>query len=473
MYHPIDFWLAKLQTDTTQHSTSMRSLILLPQGVWFALFLFVGTAYFADLQLNLVFSRRNNGVIFKDHAKESSVSKPRLKKGYRFVWEGGESTDSSDDQGDVIDDDDDSANTETEENGAPDPVNTKKYENGNSNSEKKRETNADNEQKPKIAWLASYPNSGTSYTMTMVERSTNLSTATNYGLEIAYQRDDSIPVHDKTHPEGPYWEGLSGKRGTTIRDLPDTYVLTKTHCGGRCINCPATEWKTNATSFIKACQKTSAYRNSRHVYGQIDASRVARVIHLIRNPFHNIVARFHLERRHLVQKNAAVDAKIPNNATGFHLWCDYLDTKYGGAEEDEAKVLPNDIVSKMKRVSCHAEWYKYVQWHNLLIEIMPRLGDTFQDTSDKLLVVHYENYEHKLNETVDRIMDFLGQKVVRPLRPFRALPSYADHYSAQDRVAAYELAKAVASPETWELIRHYFTSDDQDKDDDDKEAVQD
>jgi hypothetical protein len=31
---------------------------------------------------------------------------------------------------------------------------------------------------PQIVWLASYPNSGTSYTMTMVQRATNLATAT-------------------------------------------------------------------------------------------------------------------------------------------------------------------------------------------------------------------------------------------------------------------------------------------------------
>lgn len=427
----------------------------LPGGLWFALFLFVGTAYFADLQLNLVFSRRNNGVVFKADEVKQSAKKPRLKVGYRFVWDGEEEDPS------VVSEGKSSSRVQgIEDNGAPGPDKTKRDKDDNNKTEQMLEDVTDNEQKPKIVWLASYPNSGTSYTMTMVERSTNLSTATNYGLEIAYQRDDSIPVH-ATHPEGPYWEGLSGKRGTTIRNLPHTFVLTKTHCGGRCINCPAVEWKTNATSFMEACQRTSGYRNGDHVYGQINASRVARVVHLIRNPFHNIVARFHLERRHLVEKNAAFDKKIPNNATGFHIWCDYLDTKYGSDEED---VLPTKIVRKMRNVPCRAEWYKYIQWHNLLLEILPQLGDARRDTSDKVMVVHYENYEHKLNKTVDRIMEFLDQTVVRPLRPFRALPDYGDHYSTQDRVAAYELAKAVATPETWALIRHYFSAE-QDKGD--------
>jgi hypothetical protein len=79
-------------------------------------------------------------------------------------------------------------------------------------------------EKPSIVWLMSYPNSGTSYTMTMVERASNRSTATNYGVEVTHTNSMSIPVHEE-HPEGPYWEGLSGDLGTP-RHLPDNFVLS-------------------------------------------------------------------------------------------------------------------------------------------------------------------------------------------------------------------------------------------------------
>jgi hypothetical protein len=91
------------------------------------------------------------------------------------------------------------------------------------------------EHNPAIAWLMSYPNSGTSYTMTMVERASNRSTATNYGVEVTHSSDASLPI-DPDHPEGPYWHGLSGKLGTP-RDLPDSYILTKVSERSLCCCC--------------------------------------------------------------------------------------------------------------------------------------------------------------------------------------------------------------------------------------------
>lgn len=81
---------------------------------------------------------------------------------------------------------------------------------------------------PEIAWLMSFPNSGTSFTMTMVSRASNRSFATNYGDEVtAPDQPDSISIYPR-RPEGPYWAGMSGKIATP-RELPDKYVITKTH----------------------------------------------------------------------------------------------------------------------------------------------------------------------------------------------------------------------------------------------------
>jgi hypothetical protein len=101
---------------------------------------------------------------------------------------------------------------------------------------------------PQIVWLASYPNSGTSYTMTMVQRATNLATATQYGGEVVttvpvdqqHVQEDPTPVLPLTSPNGPFWDA-HGKVGTK-RSLPTKFIMTKTHCGGRCVNCPASEY---------------------------------------------------------------------------------------------------------------------------------------------------------------------------------------------------------------------------------------
>jgi len=203
-------------------------------------------------------------------------------------------------------------------------------------------------------------------------------------------------------------------------------------------------------AFLEACQRTSGYRtekgqNGVRFYGKVDTERVRGVIHLIRNPFTNIVARYHLERRHLVQKNPALELQLPNNATGFQRWCRYLDEAYG---ENEAEVLPEKIVSLMKDVPCRAEFFKYAQWHSRLVDVLPQLGKT--------LTVHYSDYEMRFNETVSSIMDFLQQQVTQPIRPFRPLPTYSDHYTDAQRKAARKLVKVVSSSEVWSMIRQYF-----------------
>lgn len=331
---------------------------------------------------------------------------------------------------------------------------------GSSLSDEEVSYDVSDEKRPLIAWLASYPNSGTSYTMSLVALATNLSTATNYGREETYERDDSIVVHEN-HPEGPFWGGTSRTRNVHehIRELPDTYVMTKTHCGGRCVKCPATEYVTNATSFLKQCQRSHGYmtvngHKGHHFEAFIDTSRIARVIHLIRNPFHNVVARYHLERHH-VNEDALLETRYPYNAAGFQRWCKDIDDEYQPAEH---RVFANETLQLMRRVPCRAEFFKYIQWHNRLVEIMSSddlLFDSSKDNS-RVLVVYYEDYETNLNKTAKTILDFLEQKAILPLRPFRALPSYSDHFSLHDRQAAKDLMQAVATPETWKLIQRYF-----------------
>jgi hypothetical protein len=86
--------------------------------------------------------------------------------------------------------------------------------------------------RPKMVWLMSYPNSGTSYTMTMVARASNRSIATNYGREVTVPPTLNTPLYpgqDWSY-QGPYYN--SNPR----RPLPDDYILVKTHCGGKCFD---------------------------------------------------------------------------------------------------------------------------------------------------------------------------------------------------------------------------------------------
>jgi len=187
--------------------------------------------------------------------------------------------------------------------------------------------------------------------MTMVELASNRSTATNYGLEVTDYKNPSIPLHSH-HPEGPYWEGSHKHM------LPENgYILTKTHCGGRCVRCGAKKYVVNASAFFNSCARTTARlgKNRRTLDNLMDPRRVAKVVHLLRNPFTNIVARFHLESRNLFRREQRTGQWLPKNATGMRNFCQILDEFYANEEEG---ILDPEIRKIMADVPCRAEFYK-------------------------------------------------------------------------------------------------------------------
>jgi len=360
--------------------------------------------------------------------------------------------------------------------------------------------NKNNSSAPELVWLASYPNSGTSYTMTLVERASNLSTATHYGPEVTPPDRASLPIYyvgagggddddgttattrrraaeSKLPPSpsiGPYWEGLEGAAlmKHTIRDLPQNFVLTKTHCGGRCLRCGADQYVVPyARNFLDDCLRTTyQYEDTggkkiRLGEGRIDASRVVRMVHLFRSPFDNVVARFHLDNRHLMRKGLRY---YPRNATGFREYCrEEIDIPYGSYDDNKnSEEEKNDPLSKplrdlIRKLPCGAEFYKYAQWHTQLAETVPFLGnrgddDDNADATIPVLYLFYEDYQDRFNETVDKLMSFVDQPIVSKLRPFRSLPDYVDHFTDEQRVAARQLLEQVSSPKAWKLIQERY-----------------
>jgi len=139
---------------------------------------------------------------------------------------------------------------------------------------------------PEVAWLMTYPNSGTTYTLKLIQQYPNTTTATNYGNEQS-RHEKSIPVHPGTKGEhGPYLR-------YTDWNLPPHYILTKTHCGGRSLSSDPRDYFETTEWFELACRsgnqqggdsfsKNATYQKSQVVYS-MDIPK--RIVHLIRNPF--------------------------------------------------------------------------------------------------------------------------------------------------------------------------------------------
>ena len=86
---------------------------------------------------------------------------------------------------------------------------------------------SDNTNRLPVAWLMSFPNSGTSYTSHLVRKVTGRRTASNYRSENRGKDGESNSVFEYS-PGGPFW---SDANSPEYEDASSGYLLTKTHCG--------------------------------------------------------------------------------------------------------------------------------------------------------------------------------------------------------------------------------------------------
>mmetsp|Transcript_5351 Transcript_5351/g.7714 ORF Transcript_5351/g.7714 Transcript_5351/m.7714 type:complete len:345 (+) Transcript_5351:84-1118(+) len=286
---------------------------------------------------------------------------------------------------------------------------------------------------PHISWLMSFPNSGTSYTLRIVREVSNQTTATNYGFEHLFN-NVSIPVNE-TWRDGPFLANIS-------QDLPDHYILTKTHCGSRCVHCAPDGYLESQRTFQRACVRGNLNNHSAEVH--YSAEIVRRAVHLFRNPLDNIVARFHLSRAH------GNDKKFENNSSGFQKWCSQLDEKYT-LYESHTPWIDASLLELWKDVPCHAEFFKYTQWHNLA-------WTTTQNLDIPSHILRYEDYAEDWRTTVDSIFSFLHLQGVawEQATTFKAR-SYHSYYTPEQKDAIQRLIQNVASVPVWNVVKTYFT----------------
>jgi hypothetical protein len=295
---------------------------------------------------------------------------------------------------------------------------------------------------PAVAWLMTYPNSGTTYTLKLIQQYTNTTTATNYGFEQSTTRD-SIPI-DGSLTDGPFWRYPD-------QDAPPRFVITKTHCGGNCMCAKPEEYVETQRSFEIACRSGSKTINQSRFDTTYAASIPKRAVHLFRNPYDNLVARLHLEQRKWTRKNETEKLEVfTATKEGFHEWCRYLDLK-SKKTEFSSHFYDDEMLAITKALPCHAEIIRYTWWHELAMETVRRMGLPLHN-------LYYENYTENLEGTVDELFDFLHLSPAEGAEPAEFITGkhYADYYDAIHLSLAKDLVSMLASKELWLLIRHYF-----------------
>lgn len=183
---------------------------------------------------------------------------------------------------------------------------------------------------------------------------------------------------------------------------------------------------------------------------QYDSSLVRKSIHLIRDPFDNIVSRFHLTRKIQGKDNEEFRSHYTNDANGFRKWCNLMDHKFA---DIELEMFNSTIMNLFHQIPCHADFYRYIMWHNLAFEVVKSLGIPS-------LTIHYEDYAYDFDGMKAEVISFLEtEEEVSSLekKPFTAGKSYRQYFNSKELVAVKALMYELSSIETRREVRRYFS----------------
>jgi hypothetical protein len=223
-----------------------------------------------------------------------------------------------------------------------------------------------------IAWLLSFPNSGTTYTLKFLQSITNnTTTATNYGGTEQVGYYPSQPILPTIDYGGPYLRYPD-------RRISSNPIVTKSHCNPNkiritlddfIISCRSGNYALMNGTILSTVYKIRPYNNNDNNNNNNnerdtdiktitnldditstnnttpinDGIPLAKIIHLIRNPFDNIVARLHYQRKHWMNQINRLQHQlndITDNTNNVSFTTNYDDDQ-SIKEEDVTTVLGN------------------------------------------------------------------------------------------------------------------------------------
>lgn len=169
---------------------------------------------------------------------------------------------------------------------------------------------------------------------------------------------------------------------------------------------------------------------------------VSQAIHLIRSPYDNLVARFHLDVRHWGREGKDIS---PYNSTpqGFQAYCLEADSSI------RDQLIRSDLLD---RILCIHDLIRYVQWHNSAVWFI-------QHKLESSFVLYYEDYSINYNATVQSLYNFCQQEICGQPLPFQTSKTYDDYYTNDQRDAIATFVQTYALGKTWELLLRYFVSE--------------
>ena len=231
-----------------------------------------------------------------------------------------------------------------------------------------------------------------------------------------------------------------------------------------------------------ACRHFRDFLPTRH--GRHILLRVKQVVHIIRNPLDNIVSRFHHQRKKKIKENEKWWLhEFSNDKQGFQVsqlvvdrmfivctscasskvephhehflsfrcpkqkWCKSQD------KDTLIKSCPadTDLVDTFDGVPCQADFFRYIQWHNLAFTV------ALVDLDVTTLVFHYEDYSNRFDDVTQELMDYLElTPSITEAPKFFANKTYGHYYSVEQTQAIAKFISFFSSKITWKHMERYF-----------------
>lgn len=316
---------------------------------------------------------------------------------------------------------------------------------------------------PQINYMLAYPMSGVYITMFVISRSTNTTVGTNVAANAFVDPSGNpIPVFP-TLPQAPQVpsDGTTGIHSGSpffwsfethpVTPKVDKTFLTYSPCDGYCMYpCTPDQYIRTEAVFEEACRtivgKGQPEPSPSPVVSMIPKSsnQTNKVIHLIRDPFSNVVSRFHAHLRDQKGEN------YPDDSNGFHAWCSEMDKDDNLLKLEMASpLIPYQVKELMKSVPCHGEFYKYISWHNHVVEMV-------WNEEYPSLQVYYEDYStsEQYHQQAIKISEFLEQPIVSSsfeLNGFQ-VRNYGAYFTGSEQQNIEKLLRAVAYKKTMTLL---------------------
>jgi hypothetical protein len=139
--------------------------------------------------------------------------------------------------------------------------------------------------------------------------------------------------------------------------------------------------------------------------------------------------------------------QYPSNELGFRKWCAALDDDKKALSKH--RQMDSDLNDALSEIPCRAEWFRYVQWHNMAFTVTADL-----DLPE--LIFHYESYTTNFAETIDRLLAFLELDAIGVPEPFTPGKTYGEYYSAEEKRAIEAFVKEYSNKKSWTYFEHYF-----------------